>query len=396
MIELGLYLLGIVNVVVGLYSLASAWNYRSYIRRITERETLQTTDLPSVALLVPCCGLEPGLEENLRAIALQDYPDFELFLIVEDESDPAVPVIQSLRQSEKPPSRLIIAGPTQASSQKIHNLLAGLSHTGDQEVLAFADSDIRPSVSWLRRLVAPLEDESVGVATGYRFYIPEKGSFASLLRSIWNAGVLTILGDHDHNFAWGGSMAIRQQVFHAAEVAKSWHGALSDDYALTHAVRNAGYRVEFVPSSIVPTFGAVNLKQVFRWCFRQMSITKVYWRNLWRIGGGSQIVYVTFLIAGMVAASTGDEAALFLLSSVLILSVLSGYIRVRAIQALGPEWKRRLRGYTWSYALLAPFASVLTAYGFVRSALSQRIEWRGRTYEMRSPNDTVLIHWKKP
>jgi cellulose synthase/poly-beta-1,6-N-acetylglucosamine synthase-like glycosyltransferase len=392
MIELGLYLLGIVNTVVGLYSLASAWNYRSYIRRFTELGDFQTSNLPSVALLVPCCGLEPGLDDNLKAIALQEYPDFELFFIVEDESDSAVPAIQSVRRSAKRPSRLILAGPTQNGSQKIHNLMAGLSHVGEHEVLVFADSDIRPSPVWLRRLVASLEKERIGVTTGYRFHIPEPGSFASLLRSIWNAGVLTILGDHDHNFAWGGSMAIRTDVFHAAEVPKAWRGALSDDYALTHAVRNAGYRVEFVPSAIVPTFGAVSFQEVFRWCYRQMAITKVYWRNLWRVGGGSQIVYIAFLLAGTFAAATGNRVALVLVSCVVGLSIMSGYIRTKAIQSLGGEWKRHLHRLTWSYALLVPLASILTAYGFVHSLLSQRIEWRGRIYEMRSPQDTILVH----
>ena len=191
-------------------------------------------------------------------------------------------------------------------------------------------------------------------------------------------------------------MAIRRDVFQAAEVTTFWQGALSDDYALTHAVRNAGYRVEFVASSIVPTYGPVGMMEVLHWCYRQMAITKVYWRNLWRIGGGSQILYVTFLVTGGVAAATGDKTALFLLSSVLVLSVLSGTIRARAIQGLAPKWERLLRGTTLFYALLVPLASFLTAYGFIRSILSQRIEWRGRIYEMHSPNDTVLIHRKKP
>jgi hypothetical protein len=127
-----------------------------------------------------------------------------------------------------------------------------------------------------------------------------------------------------------------------------------------------------------------------------MVITKVYWRNLWRIGGGSQIVYVAFLLAGTFAAATGNRIALFLVSCVVGLSITSGYIRTKAIQSLGEEWKRHLHRLTWSYALLVPLASILTAYGFVRSLLSRRIEWRGRIYEMRSPQDTILVHREQP
>jgi hypothetical protein len=33
--------------------------------------------------------------------------------------------------------------------------------------------------------------------------------------------VLTVLGDHNHNFAWGGAMAIRQEVYQRIGVAEA-------------------------------------------------------------------------------------------------------------------------------------------------------------------------------
>ena len=385
-----LYLLGGVNFGIGVYSLFSTLAYYRYAKR-SRRLNSGGTYRPSVALLVPCCGDEKGLEENLRALVRQDYEALEVIFIVEDGSDLAVPIIERVLGSESRSGEIVVAGPAERRGQKIHNLIAGLERARDAEVFAFADSDGRPDSGWLAHLVSPLREPRVGVASSYRFYLPEPGSLASVLRSAWNAGVLTLLGEHDRNFAWGGSMAIRRETFVEAKVEDAWQGALSDDYALTHAVRRAGYYVKFVPRSIVPSRGRVKLTELLRWCARQMAITRVYWPNLWRIGGGSQVAFVLFLIAGSMAAAFGNVGAAVLLGVVLLLSWLSGGIRARAVRLLLPEWSAELRRYDCAYVLLAPAASFITVYGFVSSALSRRIEWRGKVYEMRSPSDTLLL-----
>jgi len=135
----------------------------------------------------------------------------------------------------------------------------------------------------------------------------------------------------------------------------------------------------------------VKMTELLRWCTRQMAITRVYWPNLWRVGGGSQVACVIFLIAGSMAAAFGNVGAAVLLGVVLLLSWLSGGIRARAVRLLLPEWSAELRRYDWAYVLLAPLASFITVYGFVSSALSRRIEWRGKVYEMQSPSDTLLL-----
>ncbi len=107
------------------------------------------------------------------------------------------------------------------------------------EVFVFVDTDARPRSDWLRSLVAPLHDERIGAATGYRWFIPERGGFASHLRSVWNASIASALGEReDKNFCWGGSTAIRKATFEKLEVAERWHGTVSDDFTLTRVLQN--------------------------------------------------------------------------------------------------------------------------------------------------------------
>jgi cellulose synthase/poly-beta-1,6-N-acetylglucosamine synthase-like glycosyltransferase len=144
------------------------------------------------------------------------------------------------------------------------------------EALVFADIDAAPSPDWLRSLVEPLADPRTTVSTGFRLYLPGRG-FASQLRAAWDTSIATLLGDHDHNFAWGGSMAIRTADFRRLGIAERyWANTVSDDYAMTRAVREAGGRIEFTPRCLVASREESSFGDFLRWANRQIIITRVY------------------------------------------------------------------------------------------------------------------------
>lgn len=382
--------LAVWNFAVGLFSIRSALGYREYARRAARaRSAGARSGTPTLTLIVPCCGDEAGLEENLEALLAQDYPSFSARFVVESAADGAVPAIERLLARHPGRGHLVLAGPAQDRSQKVHNLLAALESAPPAEVLVFADSDGRPERDWLGLLVAPLERAEVGVASSYRFYLPEPASFATLLRSVWNAAVLTVLGDHDYNFAWGGAMAIRQEVFQRIGVAESWKGALSDDYAMTHAVRRAGLRVEFVPSCLVGSRGKVGLRELLSWCSRQITITRVYWPALFALAAATHLIYGAFLALAIF------QGAFALLSIVLLPGLIGGGLRATAIAELAPQWRETISRHLWAYFLLVPFAGVLTLLGVLRALWSRRIEWRGKLYEMRSATETIILQTER-
>jgi cellulose synthase/poly-beta-1,6-N-acetylglucosamine synthase-like glycosyltransferase len=378
--------LAIWNFLVGLFSIRSAIGYRKYARRAAgARSAAASPASPGVTLVVPCCGDEPELESNLEAIFRQDYADVSIRLAVEASDDGAVPAIERVLSRHPGRGALVVAGPARDRSQKVHNLLAALEIAPTAEVLAFADSDGRPERDWLKLLVAPLERSDVGVASSYRFYLPEPATLSTLLRSAWNASVLTVLGEHDRNFAWGGAMAIRRDVFQRIGVPAAWSGALSDDLAMTHAVRRAGLRVEFVPSCLVGSRGDIGLRALASWCARQIVITRVYWPALFRVAAGTHILYGAFL--GMALA----QGRFALVALVLLPGILGGGLRANAIAELAPQWRGTISRHLWAYALLVPAAGLLTLFGVARALVSRRIEWRGKLYEMRSPTETTIL-----
>jgi cellulose synthase/poly-beta-1,6-N-acetylglucosamine synthase-like glycosyltransferase len=392
-ITIAVVALGVLSGLAALNSLVFGLRYVRYARQASEaRGQASGAELASVTLIAPCCGAEDGLEGNLEALVLQDYPHLQVRFVVETAEDGATPVIERLR--ERHPARVerIIAGPSHDHGQKVHNLLAALDAGPLADVLVFADSDGRPEPGWLRRLVAELDDPGVGVASSYRFYRPVPATFSTLLRSVWNLSVLALLGDHDRNFAWGGSMAIRREVFGQANVREAWRGALSDDYAMTHAVRRAGLRVAFVPACLVESEGSVGFASMLTWVARQISITRVYWPTLFWLAAVSNLSSTAFLV---VAPIVGGVVPLSLLAAVLVLGCASGGLRAVALGHLAPQWRVEVHRWLWAYVLMAPLCGLVTTYAVLSALVSRQIEWRGIRYEMRSPNETVVLERSK-
>jgi cellulose synthase/poly-beta-1,6-N-acetylglucosamine synthase-like glycosyltransferase len=380
--------LGLASALGALGSFVGGLRHLRYARRAEPREGAHEGEGAEALLIVPCCGPEPGLASNLEALLGQAYPRFRVRFVVEGEGDGAIPAIAEARARRPGRSELVLAGEGRGRGQKVHNLLAALDAGPLPDVLVFADSDGRPEPEWLGRLLAELEKPEVGVASSYRFYRPAPLSFATLLRSAWNLSVLALLGDHDRNFAWGGSMAIRREVFERVLVREAWRGALSDDYALTHAVRRAGLKVAFVPEALVGSESAVGLGVVFSWAARQISITRVYWPALFRLAAFSSLCSTAFLVLAVVV---GGTLPLALLLGVLALGAVSGALRAVALGRLAPRWQPEVRRLLWAYALLSPLVGLVTTYGVLRALASRRIEWRGRSYLMRSPNETLVL-----
>jgi ceramide glucosyltransferase len=134
-------------------------------RRRGALETALQSFTPPVSLLKPLHGLDRELEENLLSFCLQDYPSFEILFSVRDSNDPAVEVVRRLEKSYPLiPMRLLVLGEPRYLNAKVHGLEA-MAEAAAHELLVITDSDVRVSPDYLRRVVAPLSDPNIGMAT---------------------------------------------------------------------------------------------------------------------------------------------------------------------------------------------------------------------------------------
>ena len=370
----------------GLQSLLNGRRFVACVRRETSRPLPDYS--PFVSVIAPTRGGEDGVVENVRPLLDQDYPAYEVIFVFDDAADAAVQIVKQLG------GRTVISGPASGTGQKVHNLIAAVGAIDPKsEVIVFVDTDARPDTDWLRKLVAPLADETLGASSGYRWFVPERGGLASRLRGVWNASIASALGaDTAKNFCWGGSTAIRRATFERLNVVQRWAGTVSDDFTITKVLKEAKLPVHFTPNCLVPSVGDCDFRELLEFTTRQIKITRVYAPHLWLpLMLGSGLFTVVFFGGIVLFLVSRSVPVLVILAVLFLLGAAKGLIRWRAISVPLAEHRSRLNQDLWAHIFLWPFASLLYFYNTIVAGFSRRIKWRGITYELKSPHEAVII-----
>ncbi|UCE99384.1 MAG: glycosyltransferase family 2 protein [Planctomycetota bacterium] len=371
--------------------------YRNYRYALKKYKKDRSGYQPRTVLIIPCKGWDLDFPKNITSFFNLDYENYLLWFVVADESDPAYDELCKLKDqltqnSKAQDVQIFVAGKGQTCSQKIHNLLYCYERIGDDvEIMAFADSDICINSDWLSHIVYPLRQAKNGVASGYRWFIPKKNNPASLALSALNAKVAQLLGNTHFNQAWGGSMAIRLDVFRRLGLDKLWPNALSDDLSLSYAVKKAGMKVAFVPACLVASYESTTWGRLFEFCRRQFLITRVSAPAAWWFGLFSSLYSVLGLwgTAGLAVYAAGIAENLLLLTAVPILffagQASRAILRQRMISKLLEKDFPKMKAACAADIFLFWVWSLLLLLFIVSSAFGRTIQWRGIRYKLYGP-----------
>lgn len=382
---------------LGILSLRNGFSFAAYV---AEQLRLPPSDYtPFASVIAPTRGLDTGLEENIEPLLSQNYPEYEVIFVTDRSDDPSVPLIERVIKQSSCPARIVIAGDAVDSGQKVHNLRVAVSHVYSKcHVLVFVDTDARPHTDWLRSLVAPLKDQQIGAASGYRWFIPASGGIASHLRSVWNASIASALGPRgDKNFCWGGSTAIRRSTFERLRVSERWRGSVSDDFTVTRVLQEAKLPIHFVPQCLIPSLDDCSFSDLFEFTNRQLKITRTYAPHLWRSVLIGSLIFTTVFFGGLImviiraAQGRSFVVPLLLLLIVYVLGAIKSYIRLQSVAGALQAYRKQLLKSLPAHVLLWPIASALFLVNGVVAACSRRITWRGITYELKSATEAVII-----
>jgi ceramide glucosyltransferase len=391
------YFLAAVACWFGVQSLLNGFRYAAYVRRETSGGLPDFH--PFVSVIVPGRGLEPGLSENLVTLLNQDYQRYEVLFVFDRADDPALGVVNQLTARSGVARAVIIAGPATDSGQKVHNLRVAVTRINpESEVLVFVDTDARPGRQWLKQLVAPLADPALGASSGYRWFVPVKGGFASRLRGVWNASIASALGsDTMKNFCWGGSTAIRRTTFERLNIDDRWRGTVSDDFTITQILKEAKLPIHFTPNCLVASVGDCDFKELLEFTTRQIKITRAYAPHLWLplLLGSALFTLVFFggliLLVLQILSGSPFYILLIILCILFALGAAKALVRWRAACIPLASYRSAMRRDFPAQIVLWPIASLLYLYNTIVAGFSRRITWRGITYELKSPTEAVII-----
>lgn len=377
-----------------------AYEHKRFARASLRTQPRHWFNPPRVLVSIPCKGVDINLADNLRCMLAQSYPNYFVRFVVESDSDPACEVIRQVTAASAVPYEVLVAGACKDSGQKVHNLLhATASLSPDVEVLAFFDSDAKPGPDTLARLVSRVyRSGGLQIATGYRWFVPERLTISNLVLASANAGVAGLMNHQGWNLIWGGAWALTREVFERTALAEAWRGTLSDDLVASRVMRAAGVKLSFEPGAMAA--GSINASwhQAASFLRRQFIIGRHYSPVLWWMTIPLLLAQAVVQVGGFVLAGwLWMHSSSFWYVPLLVSTCLYALAMLRAawrqsvwtVNVSAPA--KPLRAAARFDQFAAPLAGLFTAAMMLSSAVGRSIVWRGIHYHIGPAGHVSLL-----
>ena len=362
-----------------IYYLICLWSVRAFLRERREAGVAvhPPQAFPPVSILKPLKGTDPDIYESFRSHCLQDYPAYEIIFGVSDPDDAAVASVQQLqREFPERAIRLVVSPNNLGANVKVSNLEQMLPAARFEHLLV-NDSDIRVDRDYLRRVIAPLADERVGMLTClYRgVAAPTLGSQLESLgiSTDFCAGVLVARQlEGGLRFGLGSTLAFRRTDLDRIGGFHSIVDYLADDYELGKRIAGLGLRVvlsDVVVETHLPAYDLRGfLAHQLRWA-----------RGVRDSRAGGYIGLVStyglmWVLLALVAAHAAPWSWAVLGATV--------FLRTAVALAVGRAVldDRQLLGNLW----LLPVRDLVAVAVWAASFAGHTVTWRGDRFELKN------------
>ncbi len=336
---------------------------------------------PRAVILLPIRGLPLNLEALWQGLSGQSYRNVRIVFAIESTDDPVYPALCSLKGG--PEFKIVVAGPTSKNAQKVRNLVAALNTLrSDDEIIVFADADITPKADWLVRLIAPLSNPRITIASGYRWMVPADERWSTAFICVGNSSVATLPRWRYWNIVWGGSAAMRRADLDALNIDEYWEDAVADDGPLTTAIHLSGGLIHSPEGALVISPVSYSWPEGIAFARRQYTFLRWSAPRHWALAAVSHSAVIAGWIVALPLALAGHRIAIATIALTYGLDMLRGALRLRVPRKL---WDMRPPRHIMLLDLFATPAWVFVHTVVIWSTLFKRsVTWAGRTYHVRS------------
>ena len=330
---------------------------------------------PPVSILKPLKGLEREAYENLASFCRQDYPEYEILFAVDDDRDPAIPIIERLTHDfPRVPIRLLVGTTIPGSNNKVAKLCR-LQPVARHETLVMSDGDIRVKPDYLRRVVSPFRDPRVGAVTCLYRGMTDSNLWSELedlsLTTDWLVSTLVARKFEGVTFALGATIAVTRSRLAEMGGFEALADCAADDYELGRRIAALGYRVELV-SCAIQTHCASGTPRQFLLHHLRWGVVIRHCRP-WGYAG---LLFTKGLLWSLAAAMVAPSRL-----------VAIGYLAIPLAARLAMAFsfgsygmKDPLLPKRW---WLIPFRDALELFIWVATLFSNSVIWRGSKYYVR-------------
>jgi hypothetical protein len=390
-------------------AMAIAWSYYAWRCR---HPFPMAHGPPAVAVILPLRGADPSLEACLAGLLAQEYPDFQVHIMIDSPQDPAQAVVARVLARGHGPKAKVYVSVRQDRSEHCSLKLSAqrqvLTRLDESiAVVAFLDADAVPAANWLRAMVAPFADPQVGAATGIRWSAPADTEWGSYARYIFNA--LSFPQMYLYRIPWGGSLAVRTSALSQAGLVDYWSRCFCEDTSAYGPLRAAGLGLAFVPEATQINSEPTDLAGARYFMLRQLVCVRlhhVFWRRMLAMNAATVLSFLIccllalFGVGGAVAVLAGSTTDLWKLTGFAVIPALHGAGVVAALMA-GDHLVRQVvaappRAVGFPRLVGAILITLYHAtYALFEAPLTRTIHWRGITYDIEGRN-RIRMHAYRP
>ncbi len=358
------------------YNFLCLWSAAGFLR---DKKVPFIAEAPAplpISLLKPLKGTDPQMYASFRSYCLQDYPQYEIIFGVSDAADPAIKLVEDLKE-EFPQRRieLLICEPHLAANSKVGNL-AQMSAHARYECLLVSDSDIRVGPGYLTGIMSQLQQTSVGLVTCLYRGVPAS-TLSSRLESIgistdFVLGVLAARAiENGMRFGLGSTLAFRRSELAAIGGFEALADYLADDYQIGKRISDLGLKVALSPEvveTLLPHYSfAEFIRHQLRW--NRTVRDSRYW-------GFAGLIF-TFALPWVLLTDLFSNGAVWAWA----LTCLVLCLRLAVAIVVG---KMVLEDdYALRFAWLIPLRDILAVFFWAASFAGNTVLWRGERFHLR-------------
>jgi cellulose synthase/poly-beta-1,6-N-acetylglucosamine synthase-like glycosyltransferase len=349
-------------------------------RRLAHLENIPPVEAPAaprVSIVVPACNEERGIEQGLRSLLAQDYPNLEVIAIDDRSVDGTGTVIDRLAASDARIRPIHIRDLPAGWLGKNHALHMGAAQAGG-EILLFTDADVVMEPSVVARAVAWLLDRKLDhLAAAPRAIVHGflsnafLGLFAlgfSLYTKPWKVSD----PKSSKSIGIGAFNMIRASAYRDVGGHSPIAMRPDDDVKLGKLLKLRGYRQEMVfATSFIVVEWYHSFREMRRGLMKNLFAAADY--SIMRVIASVVAQAILFVWPFLVVVLT--RGALEQLNALIVFSLFALFLA-----------NSSLVGIRFWWCLTLPLAALVSMYLMLRSmALTLRndgIEWRGTHYPL--------------
>lgn len=354
------------------YCILCIYAARRFFRGLDDRP--KPAQLPPVSILIPLCGVDFKALANYTSFCRQDYPRYQIVFGVQDPHDPSIMVVRQLMSLFPDHDlELVVSSASLGRNPKVSNLNNMLPRA-KYEHLVITDSDIRVGADFLRKIIAELSEQGVGLVTcpyraadahGLPSRLEAMGITGEFMPGVFVAHLIEGI-----TFALGATMATTSGALHTIGGFQVIGNYLADDYMLGNLIHKAGFEVR-LSTYVVET---ISVHRGFAGMIRH----QMRWARGTRIcrpmSYAGYIVTHVIPIAALFVMAAGASA-----SSMLVFSFAAA-ARITMVWYVGTHLLKDeiLRRSLW----LLPVRDMLSFFVWCLSFLGNTVEWRGKRFKI--------------